>query len=301
MKHHGLLITDLDNTLYDFPAYYEAGLKSAVEAINSTFSADTDTTVGWLRQIYGRHGSIEYPFAMEELPPALLLPQNERREFVQVAMREFWTAATDSLALYPTVERALQDLHYQGIAIVAYTDAPIHEAMRRLRKLGINRYLSGLVARTWFRRRSTATFVANLSSMPGYSRPARHLQIVWRLPDPERKPSVAVYQRIADAFSCDPSAVTVIGDSIPRDLLPAQALGMKAVWARYGMRQAADEGLLQLVVPSRLPELSTLPEPRGAMIVDVFEDVSQQLPVQQILRVQADVTREGLDNKCGSK
>jgi len=288
MKNPAMLITDIDNTLYDFPAYYEAGLRAAIEEILNTFDADIDTVIAWLRDIYARHGSIEYPFAIEELPPARNFGLDRRHQFVQRTLRAFWTAATAQLELYPTVQFALRELHRQGVPVIAYTDAPIHEATRRLSQLGVSRYLTGIVARAWFRKRPMATFVLCLQDLPGFSRPSRRLEIVWRIPSSERKPSVAVYQRISNAFDMRPSKVTVVGDSIPRDLVPAMDAGMNAVWARYGIRDIERETLLRRVVPNRLPELQSRNNCSvPPTTIDLFEHVVQQLPVQQILDIHS--------------
>lgn len=282
-----LLITDMDNTLYDFPTYYEAGLKAMVSRLCEVLDIEEETVIERLRAIYATHQSIEYPFAIEEIPELHALGYAARQSIIKQVISEFWTEASKALCLYPTVMETLHELRRQRIPVVAYTDAPIHEAVRRLRKLKIDKYVTGLVAQQWFRRRPKKSFAIALTDVPGFGAPPRKFRIVWRIPSSERKPSASVYSRIRSEFDIESHRVAVVGDSITRDLSPAIDNGMRAIWARYGKRSggAATEQLLMRVVPSRHPEVghairddSTL-----AVTIDSFHQVIETMPVQQVI------------------
>lgn len=281
-----LLITDADNTLYDFASYYEAGIRSAVSVIERQLNLSTAEVVSSLRDVFSMHGNIEYPFAMEELPGAKHLTESERRDFVWGAIEAFWTSAVDSLTLYPGVADTLRELMRQNVPVVAYTDAPIHELTRRLRHLKVDKYITGIVAQEWFSRRPVKTFAIYLHELPGWVRPPRRMKIMWRLRDAERKPNLTVYQRIVRAFGIESSMTTVVGDSVPRDLVPALEAGMTALWARYGRRDISKETVLQSVVPNRLPEIVGEPTAmvQSILPIDNFSEVLSYLPVQQLLR-----------------
>ncbi|MDP9167217.1 MAG: HAD family hydrolase [Actinomycetota bacterium] len=284
-----LVITDVDNTLYDFGSYYEAGLRGLVATAVSLLSMSEQQVLSALRSVYERRGSIEYPFALEEFPEVVALPLETRAEALHEMAGAFWSEAAQALVPYPGVLEALRTLSVDGVDVVAFTDAPIHEAVRRLRGLGVDRYLSGVVATQWFGPRSRGTAVMSVYDVPGMTRVPRRLRLVGRLRDDERKPNPATFGRIAALFEIDAAQVTVIGDSPARDLAPAAALGMRPVWARYGRRTPEREILLQQIVPFRLPEITAKQDDAAAAYeaVDRFDEILELLPTQQLLPLRA--------------
>jgi len=287
MRASTVLITDLDNTLYDFVAYYEAGLAGLVTALSVGLGLTEDAVTARLRDVYLRRGSIEYPFAVEEVPEVCGLPQEVREPLVRASLEAFWSAASRRLTSYPTVPETLRQLAREGIAVIAHTDAPIHEVIRRLRHLELDRYLTGIVAQQWFARRPGRTLTVYLPEMPGWVRPPQRFQPLWRVPLVERKPNASIYQRIAEFLDIDPRYGTVIGDSVVRDLMPARQVGFEVVWARYGQRRGL-EGLMRSVVADVLPEVGArraIPSDTVSA-VDSFEGVLRYLPAQQILTIR---------------
>ncbi len=278
------VITDLDNTIYDFARYYEAGLAGLISRICVEFDFTTSEAVARLREVYTARRSIEYPFAIEEFPELRSMTEETQSKFVREALAAFWDGATGQLEAYRTVKETLRHLDQEGIPVIAYTDAPIHEAMRRLRALGIDRYFSGIVAQSWFRRRN-GTIVVLLGELPGHRRASRHLKFVWRASWDNRKPCELIYQKIALGIGVNPRNIVVIGDSVERDLLPAIALGCTGIWASYGKRSTDGEGLLRQVVPHLLPEVQNMRSTPSKEICEAFqfEDVVQYLPIQQFL------------------
>jgi FMN phosphatase YigB (HAD superfamily) len=278
------VITDLDNTISDFARYYEAGLAALVARICAEFEFTTAGATTRLREVYSARGSIEYPFAIEEFPELQSMPEESRSKFAREALTAFWDGATGQLEAYRTVRETLRHLDHEGIPVVAYTDAPLHEAMRRLRALGIDRYFTGIVAQSWFRRRN-GTIVVLLEDLPGHRRASRRLKFVWRASWDNRKPSELIYRKIALGIGIDPRKIVVIGDSVERDLLPAMDLGCKGIWASYGRRSPGGEGLLRQVVPNLLPEVRNMRSSAPVEICEAgqFEDVVQHLPIQQFL------------------
>lgn len=282
---HALLIVDLDNTLYDFPLYYESGLQAVFAKLERRFSLPTSEVAERLQTVFARYQSVEYPFAIEEIPEVLALGEGERFQFVRDVVHEFWSCASRNLTLYPGVLDGLTEIRRQRIPVVAYTDAPINEAMRRIRRLNLEVYITGIVAQQSFRRRPKRTFTMYARDVPGFASPSRRMKLVWRVATSERKPSTTIYQRLIEAFGISPGLVTVVGDSVQRDLVPAIEVGMAGVWASYGQRDGKREDLLQSVVPSRLPELGsrTTPEAVGASTITRFNQVVEHMPIQQLM------------------
>jgi FMN phosphatase YigB (HAD superfamily) len=280
-----LVITDVDNTFYDFGAYFEAGLQALIPEVARQLQISTDAAIASLRAVYQKFGSIEYPFAIEEFQELKPLPLERRRAIVERTTAAFWESGRAALIAYPSVAETLAHLRRERVPVVAFTDAPVHEATRRVGALNLDKYLSGLVATEWFPRRKAATRVLRVDEVPGFVRVPRRLTVVGRLAGEQRKPNAQTYERIAAAFGLNPVDVTVIGDSPRRDLAPAASLGMTAVWARYGERHPEREDLLQQVVPTRLPEIDASQASAASAFpaVDRFEELLKYLPTQQVL------------------
>lgn len=280
-----LLITDVDNTLYDFGAYFEAGLRGLVPVAATALGRSESYVLEALKKVFTLRKSIEYPFPLADFPEVRNMAPDERREVLQISSAAFWAEASAALTPYPGVLAALRHLRNDGVEVVAFTDAPFHEAARRLRALALDRYLSGFVATQWFRRPQHGTPVLRITDIPGFVRVRRSLSVVRRLEHTERKPNPQTYAEIMRAFELTPENVTVIGDSPSRDLAPAAGLGMQAIWARYGRRNPASEVLLQQVVPFRLPEIIVAQDADASPYpaVDSFDGILDYLHTQLVL------------------
>lgn len=280
-----LLITDVDNTLYDFGTYFEAGLRGLVSVTMTALGKTEQYVLETLKVVFAKHGSIEYPYALADFPEASAMTATERRELVRLTSEGFWSEAALALNAYPGVIDTLRHLHREGVNIVAFTDAPFHEATRRLRALSIDRYLSGVVATRWFSAQQHGTPALRLREIPGFVQLRRTLSLVGQLDDSQRKPNPETYAQIMQVFGLTPNRVTVIGDSPTRDLAPAASIGMQAIWARYGRRSPASEILLQQIVPYKLPEITAAQDVVAAPFpaVDSFEGLLAFLPTQLVL------------------
>lgn len=285
----GLLICDLDNTLYDFPAYFEAGLERSVPIAATSLALTRPAVLEHLRAVYTTHGSVEYPWAFHELPAVAALPAPRRKRLSSQLTRAFWAGAMTGLRPYPGVGASLSLIKSEGFAIVAVTNAPIHEAMRRLRAICLLEHLDGIAAAEWFRRPRKYVGAPTLRELPGFVDMPRRFLVRARLRRQELKPNTSVYIDIANKIGVGLDQVTVIGDSIERDLRPAQEIGMHAVWARYGKRNIAAEALFMSIVPFRLPEARES-SPSGSNdisgwqpAVDCFPEIIALLPIQQEL------------------
>lgn len=63
-----LLITDLDNTLYDWVTFFSAAFRSMVGELNKLLDVPEETILSEFKTIHQRYGNSEQPFAVLELP-----------------------------------------------------------------------------------------------------------------------------------------------------------------------------------------------------------------------------------------
>jgi FMN phosphatase YigB (HAD superfamily) len=280
-----LLITDIDNTLFDFGLYAEAGLRRVVPLAASLLGISQAEAITELRAAFREFSSIEIQYAYESLPSLKERVADDRYRLSRELASAFWDSATQDIEPYPDVLTTMEYLWRNGTAIVAVSDAPMEAAWRKLRRLGLLRYLSGVVAvkSEYSRQRPIALRQEDIPDF-GDPRETRHL-FYHRLSPNERKPSALAYERVLERILIDHSRVTVIGDSPLKDLVPARELGLSAYWAAYGERQRHLEATLQAVTPFEPPEAlgSQAKEASDFGTLDTFREL---LDVIKLDRVQ---------------
>lgn len=225
-----LLITDLDNTLYDWVSFYAASFEAMVAELSSLLGASTEQLVREFRDVHRSYGSSEPPFAVLELPTVREkyghLDKRERKQAIDPALHAFNSQRKRLLRLYPGVREALDELLELGVTIVAHTEASRANAHFRLEKLGIAQCFKHL-------------YVVD-TPWPGHPNPERMELIAPRpgfvrtLPQSERKPNPRVIADIcrAEGFALDET--WYVGDSLIRDIAMARDAGVHSAWARYG-------------------------------------------------------------------
>ncbi len=127
-----VLITDVDNTLYEFGTYFEAGLRGPVPVAAASLGRSEGYVLDMLKTVFTARGSIEYPFPLADFPDVRDMSADRRRDLIRLTSEAFWREAISVLTPYPGVIATLRHLRNDGVDVVAFTDAPFHDAARRL-------------------------------------------------------------------------------------------------------------------------------------------------------------------------
>ncbi len=222
-----LLVTDLDNTLYDWVTSFARSVGPMVGELAALLHIDEEAVYGELKAVHRRHGNSEHPFAILELDcvgrafpdatPAELLTHLAR------PLAAFNAARTDSLRLYEGVADTLAALRARGVVIVGHTEAIGPTARQRLRLLGIEQHFAGVYC--------LASELGPHPSPEWQDKGGVPLHIV---PREERKPNPALLRDICASELARPEEAVYVGDSLTRDIWMARRAGVTAVWARYG-------------------------------------------------------------------
>jgi HAD superfamily hydrolase (TIGR01662 family) len=73
-----------------------------------------------------------------------------------------------------------------------------------------------------------------------------------------RKPDPAFFKRVAELMACEPAEIAYVGDRVDNDVLPAAAVGLRAIHVRRGpwgrLQRTPPEAALQLDDLASLPE-----------------------------------------------
>src|SRR5258706_15876134 len=113
------LITDFDNTLYDwFHTWYRSFNAMLVE-IERISGVPRNELIPEIRQIHQKYGTSEYSFLIEELP--VIKAKFAGRDLMQIfdsAVHAYRSARKSSLRLYDGVIETLTELKSHGVMIV---------------------------------------------------------------------------------------------------------------------------------------------------------------------------------------
>src|SRR5579871_2254060 len=109
-----LLVTDLDNTLYDWVTYFAHAFRAMLCELAAQLDVPEAQLVREFKAIHQRYGNSEHPFAILELPSLRSrFPQLSRLELLDAvagAIHAFEQARKQYLSLYPGVAETLEEL-----------------------------------------------------------------------------------------------------------------------------------------------------------------------------------------------
>jgi FMN phosphatase YigB (HAD superfamily) len=227
-----ILITDLDNTLYDWVTFFTYAFREMVGEISRLTGAHEDVLLAEFKSVHQKYGNSEQPYAALELPSVRAAFGTSDRETLitklDSAFYAFNKRRKELLRPYPDVAETLRRLTDAGIVVVGHTEAIAVNGAWRLQRIDIARYfkrlytLEGHVVPALDSKDSPW-----LSLAPGFLK---------ELPKSERKPNPALLRDICVREGFEVSQAVYVGDSITRDVSMAKEAGVTAVWAKYGSK-----------------------------------------------------------------
>ncbi|MCB9714673.1 MAG: HAD family hydrolase [Myxococcales bacterium] len=222
-----VVFTDLDNTLYDWVAWYSRAFYRMLDGASSRTGIPQRQLLREMQKLYRRRQGLEEPEALLHAPSIrrTLGDPRRAREALASAFASYYHARYGSgLQTYPGVRPTLQRLAASGVMVVGHTEAPANHAVARLRALGLEHAFVSLLAAP--PAPDDPTIVeGELGELP-FS--LRCLQ-----PD-EHKPNPAVLLQTCTRLEVPPHAALYVGDNLGRDVRMARDAGMWTAWARYG-------------------------------------------------------------------
>jgi FMN phosphatase YigB (HAD superfamily) len=223
-----LVFTDLDNTLYDWVAWYSRAFYRMLDGAALQASIPRERLLVEMQKLYQVRQGLEHPEALLHAPSIRKSfggPARAREALAGVFASYYHTAQGGDLRAYPGVRSTLQHLVERGVKVVGHTEAPSNHALARLRALGLEH-----------------AFVALLAAPPAPDDPTI-LEADEAEPPPfpvrclaahERKPDPTVVRELCERLHVPPRAALYVGDNLARDVQMGRDAGLWTAWARYG-------------------------------------------------------------------
>ena len=205
-----LLVTDLDDTLYNWIDFFIPSFVAMAEEVSAITHIPMPTLLAEYKMVHHKEQNVESPYATLQLPSvrACFWGEDELavKRKLQPAFDAYNRKRDTTLVLYEGVNSTLKALKEQGVAIVGYTEAAKENGWYRLEKLGVSCYFDRLYV-----PRATTPI-----------QPHEPVHIAT-----ERKPSPATLLRICSEMGKAPSEVLYVGDSLTKDVYMAKQAGVK--------------------------------------------------------------------------
>ncbi|MGP6445319.1 HAD family hydrolase [Rahnella aceris] len=222
-----VLITDLDNTLFDWFTVWYKSFSALLNETSRISGISIEVLKEQIKPIHQKHGTAEYAFVLEEIP-ALKEKYGNRQNINKIfdsAIHAYRSERKKYLSLYPTVFETLKELKEIGVLIIAYTESKEYYSNYRISKLGLDGIIDILFSPE---DHSIPIDVAPQTSYKLESTVNKHT------PRGEIKPNPKILKDIIASVNADKDECVYIGDSEMKDISMAKEAGVDAVFAKYG-------------------------------------------------------------------
>lgn len=227
-----ILLTDIDNTLYDFVDFYGTSFRAMLHVVARELRASEDSLCRQFKTVFQETGTLDYQFIIQRLESVRSLPPERVSRLVRYGRIGFDRAKRKRLIAYPGTIEVLRTLSRGGVRIIGVTNAPYYHAVRRLQDIGAFEFFSGLVA--W---EGKAPPSEDKDAAVRYKKvrdfAARKLRFFEVFTKAHSKPDPFPFTLIEKQIGTN--AITFcLGDSVSKDLAPSSRLRASTIWARYG-------------------------------------------------------------------
>lgn len=234
--HVKLLITDLDNTLWDwFDAWYRSfsAMLRKLEGDSGVPRAELEHEI---QVVHRLRGTAEYSYLLNELPSLLdIAGDREPMELFDAALHVLNSTRLRATSLYVGVESTLRAIWARDVPIVAYSESLAYWTEWRIRKTGLDGLIDVLYTSPDhdFPAGVSASDIRTLPDEEYGLKRTEHR----RVPVGIRKPDPSIVKQIVSDYAVDVADVAYVGDSLMKDIAMAQDVGVLDVHAAYGVAQ----------------------------------------------------------------
>jgi len=245
-KKVSLLVTDLDNTLFDWLEIWYESFSAMLNKVAEISGIPVSDLEKEFYEVHQRRGTSEYAFALQELRSSAGLSRHQVKAKYEAAIGAYRAARDRTLHLYPRVAETLAAIRATGATIVGYTESMRFYTSYRMRALGLDKLLDYLYSPE-DAELPIGLAIEDLERYPQDKYRPRHTELR-HTPRGEKKPNPQLLLDIVRDTGGTPETTLYIGDSLMKDIAMAQDAGITDVWAKYGVpHDRAEYALLKRV------------------------------------------------------
>ena len=235
-----VLITDLDNTLFDWVDVWYNCFSAMLDEMARISSIPRSTLIPEIQAVHQKYGTSEYSFLIEELPSLQhFLKGQPATEVFKPAIQIYRERRRRYLKLFPTVAETLLEIKGKGARIIGYTESMGFYSNYRIRRLGLDGVLDYVFC--------PADHSLPIGTTPEQLRayPASHYELRYTkqrfTPTGSKKPDTAVLNAIISDVGLRKGDCVYVGDNLSKDVAMALDCQVADVWAEYGQAHKRPE------------------------------------------------------------
>ena len=234
-----VLITDLDNTLFDWVHLWHSCFSAMLEKIIEISGVPETVLKAELKAVHQKHGTSKYSFLVEELPSLLeKFPGQDLTKVFAPAFAAYREQRRKELRFYPSVAETLLKIKGTGAKIIGYTESMAFYSNYRVRRLG----LDGVFDVIFSPADHDIPKEMTIEQLRKY--PAKKYEFAYtrhqNTPSGELKPNKDILLSIVAHVGAKVEDCVYVGDSLVKDVAMAKDAGVFDVWAKYGLTQDTD-------------------------------------------------------------
>ncbi len=231
-----VLITDLDNTLFDWVHLWHSCFSAMLEKITEISGVPQSVLISEIKSVHQRHGTSEYSFLIEELPSLVdKYPGQDLTKIFAPALTIYREQRRKELRLYPSVAESLLKIKGTGAKIIGYTESMAFYSTYRIRRLGLDGVFDVIFSPEDHDLPKQLT-PEQLRKYPAARYEFAHTKHQ-NTPRGELKPNKHILLSIIGHVGAKPDDCVYVGDSLFKDVAMARDAGVSDVWAKYGLTQ----------------------------------------------------------------
>ena len=235
-----VLITDLDNTLFDWVELWYNCFSAMLDQIVIISGAPKERLIPEIAAVHQKHGTSEYSFLIEELPSVQrMLNGRPAIDVFSPAIEIYRQKRALFLKLFPTVAETLLKIKGRGAMIVAFTESMAFYSNYRLRRLGLDGVIDALFSPP-DHMLPKGLSPADLRKYPSYQYLFRYTKQYF-IPEGSKKPNKVVLASILQQLNLEKADCIYVGDSLMKDVAMALDCGIDDAWAQYGIAHKRQE------------------------------------------------------------
>jgi phosphoglycolate phosphatase len=239
-KEISVVITDLDNTLYDWFEVWSQSFSAMLNSLVEQSGIPKETLIAEIKAIHEKYGTSEYALLIQEIPSLRALhPGEDLTKVYAPAVEAYQRKRTEHLRLYPSVLETLKTLKAKGCLVVGYTESQLLYTDYRVRTLELDGRIDYLYSP------ASHDLPSNLppDQINFYPTDPEKLKYTVHRPTPKdaEKPNPDVLLGIISDIGATKEQVIYVGDSRFKDIVMAQQAHVTDVYAAYGVSNKQGE------------------------------------------------------------
>lgn len=240
MKQAKVLVTDVDNTLFDWFGVWHASFSAMLSRLEEITGKCQEEFFPEIREIHQKNGTSEYSLLLSQMPSLISIYGEENvLDAVEPAISAFRQARRRELRLYDGVFETLQEIKASGALIVAYTESQAFYTNYRFRKLNLDGLIDILYSPPDHDFPDEVTRLS-IRSRPTRDYEFRHTQHRFT-PKGELKPNPQLLLDILNDCNVGKDSAVYVGDSLFKDIAMAKDAGVADYYAQYGASHSKNE------------------------------------------------------------